>query len=132
MSEKDFFNFTRRDLRATAIYEFLGASLDEQISVLIKRSAIASAKPSGSEALLIDRWIANITRDYVTATDDDFAFAIRSERSAQLIENSNFGPCWYADRARFACGRGQRIAGNLVGGLRHAVGFENRDPKPLF
>src|ERR1700730_2045764 len=121
----------RGDLHATAIYQFLDTSLDEQISVPIDRADITCAEPASREALLIDRWIADITRDHVATADDDFALAIRSERSAQLIQNADFGPGRYTDRATLANGGGQRIAGDLVGGLGHAVGLQNGYAKPL-
>jgi hypothetical protein len=99
----------RGDLHAPAIYEFLGASLDEQISVPIDRADIAGAEPASREALLIDGWIADVTRDDVATADDDFALAIRSERSAQLIPNSDVRPGRYTDRARLANGGGSGL-----------------------
>src|SRR5262249_15573950 len=121
----------RRDLHATAIYEFLGTSPDKQVSVLIDRSDIAGAEPASGEALLIDRWIFDVTRDHVATADDDFAFAIRFERSTQFIENSNFRPCRDTNRAKLAYSGWQWIAGNLVGSLGHPVGFENRYAEQL-
>jgi hypothetical protein len=58
---------------------------------------------------LIGGWIANITRDHTAAADDDLALAIRTERSALLIEDSNFRPGRYTSGARLAYGRGSGL-----------------------
>jgi hypothetical protein len=78
MIQEDFFDFVRRELDATPIYEFPGAPLDEQISVSIDRSDITGTKPAAREALLINGRIAEIRTDEAATADDDFALAIGS------------------------------------------------------
>src|SRR5262249_54204566 len=57
--------------------------------------------------------------------DDDFTLAIGPEWPAQFVENCDICPGRYTDGTGLAHSGRQRIAGNLVGGLRHAVGFQN-------
>ena len=132
MVHQNFINFARTDLFATAIDDFFESSRDTDVALGVHDTLVPGAEPAIHEGLFIGRWVTFVAGSHIGAADHDFAGFTAWQQRAIVVHDADFRPSGNAYFARFAhCWR-KRIAGHLMGGLGHAVGFNQRCAEDRF
>ncbi len=133
IGEEHFVDLTWRNLFAAAHDEFLDATGEKKVSVLIKASTVAGVEPAIGKGFLVRFRIIGVTASDVGAANYNFPFSAGGQKSATVSHNGDGDTCRMADRTGFA-GPFVRdtIAGHLVRGFRHAVGLHHRNVEGLF
>src|SRR5271169_365307 len=109
MPQQNLIDLVRRDVLASTDDDVFYATGQMQITVVVEKSLVASAKPSVDEGVGVGFGIVFVSSKHVRALDGDLAALIVFERVAVLVHDPDPKPRAHADRPCLPMSRRQRI-----------------------
>jgi hypothetical protein len=89
MAQQRGVDFRRGQLETAAIDDFLDASGDEQVAVLIEMPEVAGAKPAVAKCVAISAGVVLVAARDTRAPDDDLAGHVRAQAFTALAGNGD-------------------------------------------
>ena len=132
MSEEGFIDFAGRDFFTAPIDQLFETAGEAQVAFFVETALVAGAEPAVNKGGAVGVFIVDVAGSDIGAADDDFTDVACGEEIAFGIHYGHLGACGEADEAGFVLAGRQGIAGHLVAGFGHAVGFEDGAAEGLF
>jgi len=110
-------NFAWRDIFTTTNDQFLGATGDENIAILVFAAKVAGEEPAVAQRCLCRFRVLVIIVEQVAAANDQLTYLLRRTFLPVLVDDDNFIAVRQADRARLARRGRQWITRYRAGGL---------------
>src|ERR1700749_1493211 len=103
-----------------------------QIAVGVKKSLVASAKPSIDKSMSVRFGIIFITTKNIRPLNRNLAALVGTEMITVLIDDADLQAGAHAHGAGFAVPWRKRIRGHLVSRFSHSIGFDERNFEEIF
>src|SRR6516164_5206223 len=108
--QEHFFNFPWGNFLSATIYDFLAATDEKQVPIVIEKTTVPRLEPVTRKGGTGRCWVSVVTRHDAGATDDDLPRLTAGQQGSIVVHNRDIQIDRQADRARFTTTRRQRVA----------------------